>query len=255
MNDMDIRIALRKKYCEPEWAYFDEVGQGTGANSGRFADAVAMNLWPSRGLEIVGIEIKVSKSDLKSEMLKPEKAEAIAKYCDSFWLVMPSALYSKIDFTTPLSWGINTVDEQGKISVVRKPMAREEPIYNLPKSFVAALLRRAAQKDNALIAKQVDARVTELLEKFRAEIKKQSDKELERQTRRYRETHEKIEAASKAIGTDFLAPSLWGSPEFITAFKSALNFDALMDKYNGIGSLVPKMRKIIEAIEKMEIIS
>lgn len=61
----DIRGGMAKRWRSPEWAIMWEVGEGTGAASGRYADAVMMSLWPSRGLELHGVEIKVSKSDWK----------------------------------------------------------------------------------------------------------------------------------------------------------------------------------------------
>ncbi len=58
-----IKAALRRSYSEPEWAILFEVGDATGARHTRFADAVVMSLWPSRGLTVTGMEIKVSRSD------------------------------------------------------------------------------------------------------------------------------------------------------------------------------------------------
>lgn len=63
MKTAEIKAALRAKFCAPEWAIMFEVGDGTGASQSRWADAVAMNLWPSRGLQIHGFEIKAHRSD------------------------------------------------------------------------------------------------------------------------------------------------------------------------------------------------
>ena len=71
----DIRAALRKTYCEPDWYLGFEVGNGTGARLRRHADAVAICNYPSRGYEIRGFEIKVSRNDLKSELDNCAKAE------------------------------------------------------------------------------------------------------------------------------------------------------------------------------------
>ena len=57
---------------------------------GRYADAVAMNLFPSRGLALHGFEIKVSKSDFKSEIENPEKSVPVQQYCDHWWIVAPA---------------------------------------------------------------------------------------------------------------------------------------------------------------------
>ena len=37
------------------------------AGGGRYADAIAMNLWPSRGLAVHGFEIKISRGDWQRE--------------------------------------------------------------------------------------------------------------------------------------------------------------------------------------------
>ena len=55
----DIHAALRLRYAQPEWAIMFEVANGTGAAQRRYADAIAMNLFPSRGLCVHGFEVKV----------------------------------------------------------------------------------------------------------------------------------------------------------------------------------------------------
>jgi len=82
----DIRAALRKYFSSPEFEIAFEVRDDAGFKSKRSADAVALATWPSRGLGLHAIEIKVSKSDLDREIKTPEKAEGIARYCDYFWL-------------------------------------------------------------------------------------------------------------------------------------------------------------------------
>ena len=59
----DIRASLRRHYAAPEAAICFEVAQGTGTHARRHLDAVAMELWPSRGLALIGIEIKVDYYD------------------------------------------------------------------------------------------------------------------------------------------------------------------------------------------------
>jgi hypothetical protein len=54
-----IREAIAKRWAAPEYAVMWEVGRATGVVSNqRYADAVIMSLWPSRGLELHGVEIK-----------------------------------------------------------------------------------------------------------------------------------------------------------------------------------------------------
>lgn len=64
------------------YAWFYQVSNGTGWHGRkRFADALVLSCWPSRGINLSGIEVKVSRSDWRRELDIPEKAEAIAKWC------------------------------------------------------------------------------------------------------------------------------------------------------------------------------
>ena len=78
---------LAARYASPAWAIFFEVSNATGYKANRHADAVAVGIWPSRGLSILGFEIKASRSDWKHELSNPRKADAIFKYCDHWFLV------------------------------------------------------------------------------------------------------------------------------------------------------------------------
>ncbi len=88
----DIRKALMATYREPEWYLGFEVGNGTGADCRRHADAVAINAYPSRGYEVRGFEIKVSRADLQSELDNGIKAEMVAQHCNYWYLVVPKGL-------------------------------------------------------------------------------------------------------------------------------------------------------------------
>lgn len=47
ITSSNICAAIKRKYSGEEWRVWFEVSQGTGAMSGRRADAVVMNIWPS----------------------------------------------------------------------------------------------------------------------------------------------------------------------------------------------------------------
>src|SRR3546814_15144887 len=74
MNTAQINAALRARFCAPEWALLFNVGNATGATQRRWADAVAMNLYPSRGLELPGFDVKASRSDWLLEPKQPDKS-------------------------------------------------------------------------------------------------------------------------------------------------------------------------------------
>ena len=99
----ELRALLRKKYAAPEYALFEEVRNGTGFSRSvtRSADALAYSLWPSRGLELHGFELKISRSDWQRELLKPAKAEALQQFCDRWWVVAPVDLVQPGELPVP----------------------------------------------------------------------------------------------------------------------------------------------------------
>ena len=140
MRSDEIAALLRAKYCAPEWAFFEEVSRATGGGHRR-ADAIAMNLWPSRGLTIEGFEIKVSRGDWVRELKSPAKAEQIARFCDHWWLVVSdSDIISAGEL--PETWGLIACD-RGKLKTL--VVAGSNPSPQLDRGFVASMLRRAAE--------------------------------------------------------------------------------------------------------------
>lgn len=131
--------AIQNRYSGREWACFREVANATGAACKRHADFVAMGLWPSRGMEIIGIECKVSRSDWLSELRKPEKAEAVYQYCDRWYLAVSDASIVKAGELPP-TWGLMVL-EGGKLKITEGPKLTPAP---LSKGFVASLLSLAA---------------------------------------------------------------------------------------------------------------
>jgi hypothetical protein len=140
VTSSDLCDALRKHYDAREWALLFNVRNTTGASSAvRCADAVAMNLWPSRGLEVHGFELKVSRSDWLAEKKRPEKAEAIAGYCDRWWLVVSDEAIVQLGELPP-TWGLLHI-VRGRL-VVKVEAPRLEPRL-LDRRFIASMLRSA----------------------------------------------------------------------------------------------------------------
>src|SRR3546814_12925642 len=95
MNTAQINAALRARFCAPGWALLFNVGNATGATQRRWADAVAMNLYPSRGLELHGFAVKASRSDWLSELKQPDKSAPVQKLCDRSWVVAPPGVVNE----------------------------------------------------------------------------------------------------------------------------------------------------------------
>lgn len=107
----------------------------------RTADAIAVDLWPSSGNLVHGFEVKVSRSDWLTEMRDPTKADAIRRYCDHWWLVVPVAEIARDG--VPEGWGLLAVGSDGRLRVrTQAPRLDREP---MPPTFVASLLRAAVR--------------------------------------------------------------------------------------------------------------
>lgn len=73
-------------------------------NSTRRADALWMPLTETGG-GLIGFEVKVSRVDVINELADPTKADAWARYCSRWWLVVPDpALIEGLDI--PDAWGV-----------------------------------------------------------------------------------------------------------------------------------------------------
>lgn len=107
----------------------------------RTADAIAIDLWPSGGNLLHGFEVKVSRSDWLSELRDPTKADAIRRYCDHWWLVVPDAQIAHDGL--PDGWGLLAVGSDGRLRQRRAApkLDRRDP----DPSFLASLLRAAAR--------------------------------------------------------------------------------------------------------------
>lgn len=116
-KELQDRIAV--KYPAPSYATLYEVRDGTGfMTAGREADAMVFGTWPSRGLQILGFEIKVHRSDWLRELKKPEKAEGFAQFCDEWWLVTCGDVARIEEIPPPWGWYIGT--EKG-LKVLKQP--------------------------------------------------------------------------------------------------------------------------------------
>lgn len=187
MNTAQVYAALRARFCAPEWAVFFEVANGTGHHGRRYADAVAMNLYPSRGMEINGFEVKVSRSDWHRELANPQKAEDIFRYCDRWWLVVGDPTIVKPGELPP-TWGLIVPSPKGLKIVTQAP--KLEPV-SLDRPFFAALARRASEAPEAVVEAMVRTRVAEQIER---------QKPYDRQTlERTQEQHRKLLAQVAAF--------------------------------------------------------
>jgi len=123
-TEASITALLRKTYSTDAWGFLSQVPNGTGSNQSRTCDGLAMSLWPSRGLYLHGIEIKVSRSDWLAEIQDETKVHAFAQYCHYWWIISPRGVV-KLD-EAAATWGVKEVSENGsfrvkKAATIQKP--------------------------------------------------------------------------------------------------------------------------------------
>lgn len=137
---IDVVAALRNRYAGEAYAFLEQVGNATGFKCNRHCDVLVMSLWPSRGLDIIGIEVKVSRGDWLKELADPKKADDVAKYCD-YWFVAVGDENIVRAGELPSAWGLMVPTIDGKMRV-KAEVSRLSP-NPLDKHFVAAVLRQA----------------------------------------------------------------------------------------------------------------
>lgn len=128
---------LANRYHYPEWVFLSQVRSSTGS-ADRIADGIAFNMYRSTGYEIVGFEIKVSRSDWLSELKQMSKSNEIMSYCDKWYLVIPDAKIVQ-DGELPKNWGLLVLKEGSLVQKVRPTPQKPEP---MPLAFIASILRR-----------------------------------------------------------------------------------------------------------------
>lgn len=246
MKSSNVIAALRDSYKQPEWAFFTEVTDGTGAASTRRADAIAMNMWPSRALEIRGFEVKVSRSDLKSELLDPSKAEAFAQYTDSFYLAVPKGLTDGFDI--PPNWGIIEVTEAGKTRIKRQGIINKDATA-LTREFVAGLLRAAAKSSESDLNAAIENRRAKLeadhYERFKSEVAREVNN-LTRSTAALRVLDDRLNAEFNQS-----AASLAGDDGFWSAV-AAVHKLGISSNWSGFGRIAKDLNMIQVTCKAMQ---
>lgn len=253
MTSSTIRTAMAKRWAAPQWAIMWEVADGTGARARRRADAVMMSLWPSAGLELHGVEIKISKSDWKREAKDPTKSEAIAQYCDRWWIHTPPGIVTDLSELPP-AWGLRefsgrqwkTVKEAGKTEAV--PVSRD---------FLAALLRRAdgdMQKMLQEAMQNAQQATFEDAEKRRQQNQKLIESQVKMALENYKAGRERrdsrIEEFEAAFGDGIHRG--WGK-DFSALGAAALKLHECRPGAPGNAAhLVQKLRDAADAIEQID---
>lgn len=142
MTAAELRARIHLRYSQDRgYAVLEEVRDGTGFAATRSIDVIAMQTWPSRGLLIEGVELKVSRSDWLRELKNPAKADAIAGYLDLFWVAAPADVVELEELPGP--WGLLVPHGRGLKAARQAQRLEPQPLDRI---FVASVLRRAVEQ-------------------------------------------------------------------------------------------------------------
>lgn len=195
----EIKTILRNWHEGSEWAFFTEIPCGTGGNSGRTADAFAMNMWTSRGLATHGYEIKISRGDWLRELADPSKSEPIQRYCDYWWIAAPKGMIQAHEL--PPTWGLCEVSESGKLYKT-VPAPRLEAIP-LDRAFVASILRSQAKLDD----QEIQAKVSKIVDPLRKQYQEEAERNWRNRRGEDENLKQELEKIQEATGISILS---WG---------------------------------------------
>lgn len=126
-----------------------QVNNGAGFAYGRTLDAVVFDTWPSKGLVLHGIEIKVTKADLRRELQHPDKSAGFTQFLDTFSIAAPAEVLKGMKDVIPGKWGLYTPTSDGRLRTARKPLylhedGRDREVCD--RSFAAAFARALVQR-------------------------------------------------------------------------------------------------------------
>lgn len=139
-----MRELLRSKFDDRRrYAVAEEVGNQTGYQRRRL-DMVVVDVYESNGYSIEGIEIKVSKSDLRRELQDSSKHNIFFSDLDYYSLAAPSDVIDKD--LIPKHWGIYAAKQKDDgtwyLRTVRKPLSlHDKRTETINKGFFACLAR------------------------------------------------------------------------------------------------------------------
>lgn len=137
LSESQIVDLIEKKYPLPAWVVLTQLRDGTGfATKGQSADAFAFGVWPSRGLEIHGFEVKSWRNDWLRELKRPDKAEFFFKHVDYWWLVSDQEV-AKIE-EIPSNWG--WMEVSGRCLKIKKQAPKFEGV-TIDRLFLMSIMR------------------------------------------------------------------------------------------------------------------
>lgn len=173
-----MRQLLRNRFNDHrQYAVAEEVGECTGYNRRRL-DMIVCNCFESKSYSLEGIEIKVSRSDLRKELKDSSKHNVFFDDLDYYSLAAPAEIIDKE--IIPKHWGIYAArfkDGQWSLRCDRKPLSlHDEGVKAISRPFFASLIRQIACSSPA--SQALKAEYERGYEAGRNEVRRETDWQL-----------------------------------------------------------------------------
>lgn len=238
---MSIYDALKKRYKAPEFGILFEVANRTGWGRYQYADAMAMSLWPSRGLVLHGIEIKLARGDWLRELRQPAKSAEIQTYCNFWWVAAPKGIV-KLD-EVPATWGL--LELHGEKTLRCKKQAPDLTPVDLDRTFLAAIFRRLSEAQTQWIAK---GSIQEELDKARQEGRDDQPRELQRAKSNLADLARDVQEFEKAAGVKI---GRWDAGDVGRRMRIAKDVDTLTSSIQHVLNLRRTVQGVLKQIDAL----
>lgn len=249
----DMEKYLSERYCDNrQWVFMTQVRSSTGSAS-RIADAMAFNMYGSTGYEVIGFEIKVSRSDFLSELKDMSKSNELMSYCDKWFLVVSDAAIVK-DGELPKNWGLLVLKDGKLVQKVRATATKTEP---MPLHFIASVLRRGSDtveqiRSQYIKREDVAVEIEEARKRGREDAQGYNAKQTEKSLTQLRELVIEFEKASG------IKLEEWRGKEYVKTlgeyvkFAMHLNEDTLRYHTRDIESAMKSLERALVDVKKIK---
>lgn len=139
-SEFKVLSKLEHVFPSGAFAILPQVRDTTGNTGIHVVDAVVASMWPSRGVWLGGVEIKITKSDWRKELRDVNKASVLQSFCKYWFVAAPSGVIPVGE--VPEAWGLIEVREDGATIVKPAPPLDPAP---LTVDFVVSLIRSTAR--------------------------------------------------------------------------------------------------------------